>query len=49
MRNISQENSHFPTKSTTEFNFAIEQGLKRAPLERAKAVKEFFRWVRGAA
>lgn len=48
MYNKPDEIHHFPTLGTTEFNLAIEQGLKRAPQERAKAVKEFFNWIRGA-
>lgn len=40
----NEEYSQFPAYNTAEFNLAIEQGLKRAPFERAKAVKDFFRW-----
>ena len=31
--------------SPTEFNRRIEEGLKRAPEERAKALKEIWSWI----
>ena len=30
------------------FNRRIEEGLKRAPVERAKAIREFWSWIRSA-
>ncbi|MEM9330264.1 MAG: hypothetical protein AAGA53_02995 [Pseudomonadota bacterium] len=38
-----------PTLGTAEFNRRVEEGLKRAPEERAKAIKEFWCWIRSAA
>ncbi|MGI9350479.1 MAG: hypothetical protein ACR2O3_02850 [Rhizobiaceae bacterium] len=35
----------YPTYSPTEFNRRIEEGVKRAPEERAKALKEFWGWI----
>ena len=30
---------------TAEFNRRIEEGIRRAPMERAKALKEFWGWI----
>ena len=30
---------------SADFNSRLEEGLRRAPLERAKAVKEFWNWI----
>ncbi len=30
------------------FNRRIEEGLQRAPIERAKAIREFWGWIRSA-
>jgi len=36
------------TLGVSVFNRRIEEGLRRAPIERAKAIKEFWGWVRSA-
>ncbi len=40
---------NFPHYNTTEFNRRMAEGLKRAPEERAIALKDFWSWFTKAA
>ena len=40
---------NFPHYGTPEFNRRMEEGLKRAPEERAIALKDFWSWFTKAA
>ncbi|MEM7214610.1 MAG: hypothetical protein AAF423_03630 [Pseudomonadota bacterium] len=45
-RNQIKHSAYTPF-STGELNRRIEEGLKRAPQERAKALKEIWGWITG--
>ncbi len=36
---------NFPHYDTADFNRRMEEGLRRAPQERAKALKDFWGWL----
>lgn len=36
-----------PYHRTSDFNRRMEEGMRRAPEERARAVREFWNWMRG--
>ena len=40
---------NFPHYGTGDFNRRMEEGLKRAPEERARALKEFWGWFTRSA
>lgn len=40
---------NFPHYGTADFNRRMDEGLKRAPEERALALKEFWSWFTRAA
>ncbi|MEO0327811.1 MAG: hypothetical protein AAF217_04360 [Pseudomonadota bacterium] len=42
-----KETATFSTFGTAEFNRRVEEGMKQAPIERAKALKEFWGWIAG--
>lgn len=37
--------NNFPHYGTAEFNRRMAEGLKRAPEERAQALKDFWGWI----
>lgn len=39
----------FPLAGTNEFHLQVREGIRRAPEERVKAIKEFFKWMRRAS
>lgn len=40
---------NFPHYGTADFNRRMDEGLRRAPEERAKALKDFWSWFTRAA
>ncbi len=40
---------NFPHYGTADFNRKMEEGLRRAPEERAKALKDFWNWFTRSA
>ena len=40
---------NFPHYNAADFNRRMEEGLKRAPEERAQALKEFWSWFNRSA
>ncbi len=40
-----QFTNDFPTITGSELDRKIQQGLRRAPMERAKALREFWSWI----
>lgn len=35
----------FPSRNSIDFDRRVREGIRNAPEERAKAVKEFWQWV----
>ncbi|MBO6813605.1 MAG: hypothetical protein JJ891_02010 [Rhizobiaceae bacterium] len=35
----------FPSRNSIDFDRRVREGLRNAPEERAKAIKEFWQWV----
>ena len=42
---MTNRETQFHTFSSADFNRRIEEGMRRAPQERAKAIKEFWGWL----
>lgn len=38
----------YPAPGTPDFYRQMDEGMRRAPIERAKAVREFWNWIRSA-
>jgi len=49
MRHKNPKNAGFNNYKTANFNARVEEGIRRAPEERAIAVREFWNWLTRSA